>query len=103
MRRQTESDRFEFVPQPLHLVPVGDVGQRRCGQRGTGAAEQRHLPAVALSRDRLTEPQQRVGGFEQAMPIALERVERAGIDQAFQLPLGQRLGIDCGARLRTGL
>ncbi len=95
MRGEIEADGVELVLQPLHRRPVLHHRQvRPLVDAGIDAAEQADLLALALARRGAGVAQQEIAGLEALRAVGVERVEGAGLDQRFELPLVERFGVD---------
>ena len=99
MARQIETDRLELVLQTLDRRPVVGSGQSRRQRLCRRAAEEAHLLRLAVVRRRRRVAQQQLDRAKGLRAVAVERIERTRLHQAFELAAVEALGVEAAGEI----
>src|SRR5262249_24857110 len=98
--REVEADRVELVLELFDRRPILDHGQRRpLGKAAIKPAEQAFLLADAILGSAARLAQQQIYRRQTLRPVRVQSDERAGLDQALELPPVETLGVEPAGKI----
>src|SRR5262245_19310590 len=100
MARQIEADGGKFFAQALVHRPIVGGNQRQAVARGR--AEQARLPLLAVAHGARGAGEYEIGRLEELAAVAMERIKRAGFDEAFEGALVDEPRIDAAGEIGDG-